>query len=1135
MKFQTLDWCYEDSNNELFINIYGCTEDGTKSYIKVTNFKPYYYVRIPQEWSSTHIDNMINTVTTKINKFHQIQGTSHVAWYEPCDKYVFRYFNGNKSIRCVKLYFNTSKYRNMLVRSFMSYIEHHCGMGGQYSSSSINDDYTIFNSKIDPLIMFIHELNLKSVGIIEIPDDKLKKILGNVTCTDCSYETSYRNIKQCDEITVYPITIMSYDIECMGDDDGSFPQAIKQSNVITQIACTFNKFGSSNCYKKVMLTLNSCDDIDDIEVHSFDKERDLLLMFKTIVQRENPDIITGWNIFGFDNKYVHDRGVQIGCERSLSMMSKKSTRETCEFSSRSMGSKQMNMSEINMYTIPGRIQIDMMHVVQKEHKLTSYKLDNVALTFIRGQITNIDGCKLYTDNTQTLVIGQFIAIVINENFTEEKIPYKFKIIDLHNDFIEVDDEYGLSEVRQSLIDDKKTLYWTQAKDDVSPTMIREYQKKDTAHRTLIAKYCIQDSVLCNLLIERLRIISSAIGMANVCSVPLSYLFLRGQGIKGLSYISKVCAQKNYILPSLHLDKQQDGQPEEESYAGAMVFEPVPGVYMDPIAVLDYASLYPMSIIATNISHETIVKDNKYMNMQGYEYNVISVSDLSGNERKVTFAKDISGKKGIIPEILEDLIVQRRKVKKLMNNETDSHIKEVYDGLQLAYKITANSIYGLCGASVGQIGLKDLAAATTAVGRNMLKLAKTFIEDEFIDELNENIDNNTIDAEFTDVINLVKGCNCNDKTNVFEIEFDDTAFQTDNIENNTLGDIDITERVDLSNITKKREVCTLCVNTNVDVGKCKHQLYECTCIKDKINIKPIIIYGDTDSIFINFNTKLTDEQKSIYVSIELGRYAAKLVKSRLIKPHDLEYEKTYYPFIILKKKKYVGNKYEFDSTKYERNVMGIVIKRRDIAPVVKSICNDIINIILDDRDLTKLEVYIRNTIANLLNGKFNISSFMLSKTLKENYKDRSRIAHVVLADRIKQRDPGNAPLLNERIPYVYIVNPDYKPGDLQGDRIETPTFIKMSNLQIDYIFYITNHIKKPACQFLGTSMDMKPDVLFDEILKEELDRVKYNFILDRVLHDKTKYVCNSKDYVNTLSHILHKRTSIKIMGIHDVKK
>ncbi|MBM3441009.1 MAG: hypothetical protein FJX94_09175, partial [Bacteroidetes bacterium] len=90
------------------------------------------------------------------------------------------------------------------------------------------------------------------------------------------------------------------------------------------------------------------------------------------------------------------------------------------------------------------------------------------------------------------------------------------------------------------------------------------------------------------------------GMANVCITPLSWIFMRGQGVKILSLISKFCKNEKYLLPTLLVSKG-DGQ----KYEGAFVLPPIPGVYLDKyITVLDYNSLYPSSMIAENLSHET---------------------------------------------------------------------------------------------------------------------------------------------------------------------------------------------------------------------------------------------------------------------------------------------------------------------------------------------------------------------------------------------------------------------------------------------------------------------------------------------------------------------------------------------------
>ena len=84
----------------------------------------------------------------------------------------------------------------------------------------------------------------------------------------------------------------------------------------------------------------------------------------------------------------------------------------------------------------------------------------------------------------------------------------------------------------------------------------------------------------------------------------------------------------------------------------------------------------------------------------------------------------------MPKILDKLLKQRKATKKLMGKETDPFKKSIYDGLQLAYKVTANSLYGQMGSSVSPIYMKEIAASTTSTGREMLEFARDYMENNF---------------------------------------------------------------------------------------------------------------------------------------------------------------------------------------------------------------------------------------------------------------------------------------------------------------------------------------------------------------------------------------------------------------------
>ena len=165
-------------------------------------------------------------------------------------------------------------------------------------------------------------------------------------------------------------------------------------------------------------------------------------------------------------------------------------------------------------------------------------------------------------------------------------------------------------------------------------------------------------------------------------------------------------------------------------------------------------------------------------------------------------------------------------------------------------------------------------------------------------------------------------------------------------------------------------------------------------------------------------------------------------------------------------------------------MGIVMKRRDNAPIVKYVFGNIIEKIIIDKNLNKTLEWLDDTLSEIKMGLFSINYFIITKSLRGYYKNPMSIAHKVLADRIGERDPGNRPKAGDRIPYVYKklkynelydVDNVYKSGPrkgtpraksiLQGNRIESPEYLTDNKLDIDYSFYISNQIMKPVEQVL----------------------------------------------------------------------
>jgi DNA polymerase delta subunit 1 len=240
----------------------------------------------------------------------------------------------------------------------------------------------------------------------------------------------------------------------------------------------------------------------------------------------------------------------------------------------------------------------------------------------------------------------------------------------------------------------------------------------------------------------------------------------------------------------------------------------------------------------------------------------------------------------------------------------------------------------------------------------------------------------------------------------------------------------------------------------------------------------VVYGDTDSLFVNFNPRdpVTgvpyQGREAIVQTIALTEEAGHFITGTLKAPHDFEYDKVFYPFIIFSKKRYVGNKYEESPDEFKETSMGIVLKRRDNAPLLKMIYGGALDMLLNRRDVEGAVKFVQAAADDLVAGKSKLSQLTITKSLAADY--ASAPAHKVLADRIKARDPGNAPSSGDRIGFVYVQPAaGQKASKLQGERIETPQWIIDKGLKPDAEYYIEHQLMNPLAQLFGILLEKMP--------------------------------------------------------------
>uniref|UniRef100_A0A7S1TGT0 DNA polymerase n=1 Tax=Compsopogon caeruleus TaxID=31354 RepID=A0A7S1TGT0_9RHOD len=475
------------------------------------------------------------------------------------------------------------------------------------------------------------------------------------------------------------------------------------------------------------------------------------------------------------------------------------------------------------------------------------------------------------------------------------------------------------------------------KEDVHHSIISDLQAGNEQTRRRLAVYCLKDAVLPQRLMDKLMSLTNYMEMSRVSGIPLGWLFARGHMIKVVSLLHRRAQDEMFLIPDLPRSNATGDGPQFE---GATVIEPNRGFYTDPIATLDFASLYPSIIMAHNLCYSTLILPDDVQRLRVEDY----TTTPAGHH---FVRKEV--KKGILSNILEGLLAARKKAKADLKAEKDPFRRGILDGRQLALKISANAVYGFTGATVGKLCCMEISASTTAYGREMIEKTKASVE------------------------SLFSGSE--------------------------------------------------------------------------------VIYGDTDSVMIKFGSG-----KSLEECMGLGAEAAEKISNLFPKPVRLEFEKCYWPYLLISKKRYAGLYWTKTETYDKMDTKGIESVRRDNCKLVASVISKVLEMLLMDRDLDLAIRFVKQTISDLLQNKIDLSLLVVSKALtKAGDKYDAKQAHVVLAEKMRARNPGTAPSLGDRVPYVITKGAK---NSAAYERAEDPLFCLEHSIPIDNAYYLENMLRKP---------------------------------------------------------------------------
>lgn len=673
-------WHVDDDG---IIHGFALDSENRSVHLDINGYTPYVYMELPTgiEWTQLRRQAILSSISEFPQEIQPVVKSymnkkklydANVVLnpnYNPLDKenreekYIY------KTFPYLFLAFNTKTAMTGFMKK-MSYGTYIPSLGRKYR-------FKFHEALASPVLQFTCLRKIPMTGWISGKGKLILDQLQKTSSCTFEYEVKWCDVNPCtDQILLKTVPcpiILMFDGEANSDNIATMPKN-RPNDKMFQISFAVTRHGSEKVTKHI-LSLGELDQKlvgEDVVMHTYSTEGDLLIGFCELIHEIDPQIIGGYNILGWDFMYLIQRAKLNGVFSEFSKFGYLKGVQSKE-KKISWSSSAFNAQNFIFLDAPGRLIIDMLPLVRRDFKFSRYDLGSVA----------------------TEILGQ----------TKDPLTHK--------------------------------------------GIFKCYRIFSKASLSLVAKYCVQDSNVTLLLFDKLKTWIGMCQMSAIFGVSIIDLYTQGQQLKIYSQVYRECMEKNIVV-------EQDAFvcDEDESYTGAIVLDPEPGMYKD-VVTFDFASLYPSVMMANNICYSTRVTDP---NIPDEDCHVFDFWDHVGCEhdktirttkvKKVVCAhrlyRFLKKPAGVIPTILRNLISNRKLAKKegeaeearaktIENLELKKAVlmyAMVCDMRQLALKVSCNSMYGGMGVRKGKLPFMPGAMTTTAGGRDAIMLAKKLITEKY---------------------------------------------------------------------------------------------------------------------------------------------------------------------------------------------------------------------------------------------------------------------------------------------------------------------------------------------------------------------------------------------------------------------
>lgn len=848
--------------------------------------------------------------------------------------------------------------------------------------------------------------------------------------------------------------IFSWDIETYSSRHRAFPQKHYFKDIVFSISVSIQRYREPETLQNVVIIMGMTETLPDVTIIKKESEMEVIEAFFDLIDEHDPDVLIGYNIFGFDYDYLDARLIDVGKKwRNVGRL----IDEDCSMTYMSWNSGAYGYNKLNILKCPGRISIDMLPYIKRDYKLPMYNLNSVGKFFL-GE-TKVD-------------------LKAHEMFEIHK-----KIMDLSEEIKTATGKEDDHEAYQALFDNIEE----------NKKMIKKYNKA-IKNNTLIVKYNVQDSVLVLRLFEKLNVWISLIELSNIVRVTPMDLFTRGQQVRCIAQLYHEASKRQIVLTQR--------ANKFIYFNGGKVETPLAG-FWEMALCFDFNSLYPSIMIAYNICFTTLLRSVDGVDKSIYNHFSIEQEEPIdakppstdtfdyGDYSEETEVKEIKGKKvkrnyefgfvkkekckGLLPEILENILGERKKVKKQLKG-TNKLVDVLDKHIFTPYRKNPKLLFG------------DI---TDIQSREHIKCVVNEIADDtpisdHIDDLLKNYEQLQVNSAVFDSRQLGLKVSANSIYGFLGAQ--------------TMGKFSLIEG-SMCVTSRGRELIT---ESAEFFGR---------------EFNATTVYGDTDSTMV-YVPELNNDPKRAWEMAEImekringtpdeydqdGKLVKKGTKGIFPAPLYLEFEKAMRALFMKKKyyaymtyDKYGNIEKEKNSDKYHLNVKGIILARRDNCKWLRDTYETVIRKIFNKCSMSEALEVIINAVIAVIRCKFNITeNLSIIKGMGSNYKSKTYFLSVFSELMKSISRPINA---GERFPYVIVK--DHQGREKIGEKMRTnelfmeqwetaglkygdkipPDFKSSLGLyppeEIDSAYYIINVLQGPI------------DSLFEFGFKKELEDPRY---------------------------------------------